>query len=106
MSVKLLSEHYLEFLSLKRGCTGSSEPILVKMPHCWKSHVAAHVFCTSLTGGFFTSLLFAIKCIMLCTKMLLVDSCFIKYDFHQCDILASVDSDEPVQPPLTAIDCK
>ena len=30
MSVKLLTEHHLEFLSLKRGCTGSSESTLVK----------------------------------------------------------------------------
>ena len=36
MSVKLLTEHHLEFLSLKGGCTGSSESTLVKMPHCWK----------------------------------------------------------------------
>ena len=42
MSVKLLTEHHLEFLSLKGGCIGSSESILVKMPHCWKSHVVAH----------------------------------------------------------------
>ena len=42
MSVKLLNEHHLEFLSLKRGCTGSSESTLVKMPHCCKSHVTAH----------------------------------------------------------------
>ena len=41
MSVKLLTEHHLEFLSLKGGCTGSSESIHVKMPHCWKSHVVA-----------------------------------------------------------------
>ena len=33
MSVKLLTEHHLEFLSLKGGCTGSSESTLVKMPH-------------------------------------------------------------------------
>ena len=38
MSVKLLAEHHLEFLSLKGGPTGSSEYTLVKMPHCWKSH--------------------------------------------------------------------
>ena len=37
MSVKLLTEHHLECLSLKGGCTGSSESTLVKMPHCWKS---------------------------------------------------------------------
>ena len=43
MSVKLLTEHDLEFLSLKGGCTGSSESTLVKMPHCWKSHVKAHL---------------------------------------------------------------
>ena len=41
MSVKLLFEKHLEFLSLKDGCTGSSESTRVKMPHCWKSHVAA-----------------------------------------------------------------
>ena len=43
MSVKLLTEHHLEFLSLKGGYTGSSEPTLVKMQHCWKSHVAAQI---------------------------------------------------------------
>ena len=42
MIVKLLTEHDLEFLSLKGGYTGSSESIHVKMPHCWKSYVAAH----------------------------------------------------------------
>ena len=44
MSVKLLNEHNLKSLSLKGGCTGSSESTLVKMPHCWKSHVTAHMF--------------------------------------------------------------
>ena len=29
MIVKLLTEHHLEFLSLKGGCTGSSESTLV-----------------------------------------------------------------------------
>ena len=46
MTIKLLTEHHLEFLALKGGCTGSSESTLVKMPHCWKSHVAAHLFST------------------------------------------------------------
>ena len=36
MSVKLLTEHHLEFLSLKGGCTGLSESTLVKISHCWK----------------------------------------------------------------------
>ena len=57
MSVKLLTKHHLEFLRLKGGCTGSSESTPVKMPHCWKLHVAAHltnligiVICLSLAG--------------------------------------------------------
>ena len=43
MSVKLLTEHHLEFLSLKGGYTGSSESTFVKMPHCWKSRVTAQI---------------------------------------------------------------
>ena len=39
MTVELLTEHHSEFLSLREG----SEYTLVKMPHCWKSHVAAHM---------------------------------------------------------------
>ena len=42
MIVKLLTEHHLEFLSLKGGFTGSSESTHVKMQYCWKSHVTAH----------------------------------------------------------------
>ena len=33
MTLMLLIEHHLEFLSLKVGFTGSYEPTLVKMPH-------------------------------------------------------------------------
>ena len=45
MTVKLLTEQRFEFLSLKGGCTDSPESTLsiVKMPHCWKPHVAAHI---------------------------------------------------------------
>ena len=43
MNIKLLTEHHLEFLSLTGGCTGWSESTLVKIPHCWKSHVTAQV---------------------------------------------------------------
>ena len=43
MNIKLLTEHHLEFLGLKGGCTDSSESIHIKMPHCWKSHVAAQI---------------------------------------------------------------
>ena len=45
MNVKLLTEYHLEFLTLKEGCTGLSESTLVKMPHCWKSHVVAQLLC-------------------------------------------------------------
>ena len=48
MSVKLLTEHHLRFQNLKGGCTGSSESTLVKMPHCWKSHVTAHIYCVAV----------------------------------------------------------
>ena len=46
MTVKLLTEHILGFLSLKGGCRGlsestSSESTLVKMPHRRKSQVTA-----------------------------------------------------------------
>ena len=51
MSVKLLTEHHLEFLSLHGGCACSSESTLVKMPHCWKSHVAAHLTFDTQVGG-------------------------------------------------------
>ena len=44
MTLKLLTEHYLESLSLKEGSADSSESTLVKMPHCWKSHAMAHFF--------------------------------------------------------------
>ena len=47
MGVKLLTEQHLEFLSLKGGCTCSSESTLVKMQHCRKSHVAVQVLCHS-----------------------------------------------------------
>ena len=43
MTLELLTEHHFEFPSLKGGCTGSSESTLVKMQHCWKSHVVAHI---------------------------------------------------------------
>ena len=43
MSIKLLTEHHLELLSLKGDCIGSSESTLVKIPHCWKTRVMAQV---------------------------------------------------------------
>ena len=45
MRVKLLTDLHLEFLCSKGSWTCSFESTLVKMPHCWKSHVAAQ-FCS------------------------------------------------------------
>ena len=41
MIVKLLTEHHLEFLSLKGGRKGSFESTFVEMSNCWKSHALA-----------------------------------------------------------------
>ena len=43
MTVKLLTEHHLEFLGLTGGCPGSSESTLVEIPHCLKSHALAQI---------------------------------------------------------------
>ena len=45
---KILTEHHLEFLSLKGSCRGSSKSTLVKMSNCWKSHAAAHFVCNDI----------------------------------------------------------
>ena len=44
MSVKLLTGHLLEVLSLKGGCTGLSESTLVKLSNYWKSHATAQFY--------------------------------------------------------------
>ena len=51
MSVMLLTEHRLEFVSLKGGYTGSSESLLVKM-HC----VAAQFMIYWLRAGAYDTL--------------------------------------------------
>ena len=51
MALRLLTELCLRFLSLKGGCTGSSESTLVKIPLCWKSHVAAQILCFQRKAG-------------------------------------------------------
>ena len=56
MIVKLLTEHHLEFLSLKGGCRSLSESTHVKMPHCWKSHVMAQICKKLLLTVIFNSL--------------------------------------------------
>ena len=49
MIVKILTEHHLEFLSLKEGCRGSSESTQAKMLHCFKYHALVHI--TLLANG-------------------------------------------------------
>ena len=44
MTLRPPTEHHLEFLSfITGGCTGSSVSTLVKIPHCLKSCVTAHI---------------------------------------------------------------
>ena len=69
MSVKLLTKHTLEFLSLKGGFKGSSESTLVKMPLCWKPHVKAQLFSFDL--AYF--ILFTNTCPLLCDKIIFMD---------------------------------
>ena len=57
MCVKLLTEHHLRFISLKGGCTGSSESTLVKIPHFWKSHALAQLIFIFMTSLFSNPLL-------------------------------------------------
>ena len=59
MNIKLLTEHHLEFLSLKGGNTGSSESTLVKMSHCWKSHVTSQFSITRSCLEAWKNLLFS-----------------------------------------------
>ena len=65
MIVKLLTEHYLEFLSLKGGSRGSSESTLVKMSNCWKSHVTAQL-CKLTTGEISIGLLVSVAVLPCC----------------------------------------
>ena len=46
MTFKLLTEHHLEHLSFKAGCTGSSKSSLIKILHCSKSYVMAQFMIT------------------------------------------------------------
>ena len=39
---------------LKGGCIGSSESTPVKLPHCWKSHIAAQLCNVIHVSAFYT----------------------------------------------------
>ena len=56
MTIKVLTEHHLEFLSLMGGCTGSSESTSVKMPLCLKSHVTAQYYVFNIRNRFYVVL--------------------------------------------------
>ena len=42
LNMQWLLSYWLN-VSLKGGCTGSTESTLVKMQHCWRSHVTAQI---------------------------------------------------------------
>ena len=86
MTLKLLTEHHLECLSLKAGCTGSSESTLVKLPHCWKSHAMAHLslrllLCLFLSGRLRQILLFLLILLQSRPGYLIPFFCLQVFDF-------------------------
>ena len=52
ITVKLLTEHHLEFLSFKDGCISSSESTLVKIPHCRRSIIEKDTILIAVVGFF------------------------------------------------------
>ena len=62
LSVKLLTEHLLEVLSLKGGCTGSSESTLVKMSNCWKLHAMAQISSIIFIENLVNNIKFVVYC--------------------------------------------
>ena len=82
MIVKLLTEHHLEFVSLKGGCRGSSESTHAKLPHCWKSHcqfiivmfnIPMMLFRRDLSFVFLWLLLDEAECVMIYSSIVEVD---------------------------------
>ena len=69
MSVKLLTEHHLEFLSFKGGCTGSSE----------STHVGAHLV-------FFTIILRYVQCspLKMPVDSAIIKSCYKGTNLQNC----------------------
>ena len=86
MTGKLLTEHHLEFLSLKGDCTGSSESTLVKMPHCWKSHVVAQL----LSNMTITDHLYKKVCDFMLKKEFVNNVSCISFVFHYIFKIAAV----------------
>ena len=86
----LLTKHYLEFLSLKGGCTGSSESTLVKMPHCWKSHDTTQLYVhdfqlfTTIKNKNFIMLGFNLHRSFLTRSVKVIKTVFIAFIQHVC----------------------
>ena len=80
MIVKLLTEHHIEFLSLKWGCRGSSESTLVKISNCWKFYATAQYYKESLDK-----------------------TCHIKQGFHCVYVYANVLSSEWAKDMLISL---
>ena len=78
----------MEFLTLKAGCTSSSESTLVKIPHCWESHVVAHI--VSLVDTFNVD-----------DPNILSDHCIVKFSLCLHGNNASSDSDPGITPSLS-----
>ena len=77
MTVNLLTDEHLEFLSLIGDCRGLSESTLVKMPHFLKSHVAAQIVIVAVHLNQTKN---AINPLNLC--MLAIFSCFFVICFY------------------------
>ena len=76
MSIKLLTEHHLELISLKGGYTGLFESTLVKIPHCRKSQVVAQMgFDAGKPGPEVIKLEYSLKLKINRNDWLLADTC-------------------------------
>ena len=57
LTVKLLTEHHLEFLSLKGDCTGSSDSTFVKIPHVEAQYKSCLINCQDRWGIYITDVI-------------------------------------------------
>ena len=57
-------------LKRRGGCIGSYESTLVKMPHCWKPHVAVHIYFSPRWSRLSSVLRWSI-----CCRLFIVDCC-------------------------------
>ena len=74
-----LTDHHLRVLRFIGVFTGSSESTLVKMPHCWKSHVMAqyHLYLNQIRVKIM--MCFCIGMNYMLILMIMKDSCFFTF---------------------------